>query len=236
MTLCQLMKEPATYSGKLVSIRAEVSVGFEYQAIIDHSCPDQRVWFELPDDSIHGFNDAEGAWKNNPWNLKRKVEANIIGRWRTGDCFGHDCFSKSVVLVSQLANVTSVLRRQSKHLTRYDCTLLHREVRTSFERGHIDNPLDAPLVLQTLNVVLTDHTNFPLSAKSRAALQLADAHNKIHRLNQYNGRSVRLDGLPPGAYPFTAVAQGFQSVSGCIVIDPRIKALTPFRIQLPLGL
>ena len=62
MTLCQLMKEPATYSGKLVSIRAEVSVGFEYQAIIDHSCPDQRVWFELPDDSIHGFIDVASDW------------------------------------------------------------------------------------------------------------------------------------------------------------------------------
>ena len=77
-TVCELLKEPARFNGKMVRVRAIVVVGFEFSAIKDASCPHDPssggLWFS-PANSIDGFIDehsnkiAEYAFIDSPADL-----------------------------------------------------------------------------------------------------------------------------------------------------------------------
>lgn len=157
--LCEMAKQPDQFKGKLVSVRAEVAVGFEMQALIDGSCPNERVWFELDEPKRDNeYNALNRASKNNEFNVRKKVTATLLGIYETGQCFGHQCFSRAQLRVRQVMNVTAVERRLAPDFSAYDCSLLTRDVRVNFQKGHIDNVPDGPLFMRSLQVVLTGRT------------------------------------------------------------------------------
>jgi hypothetical protein len=233
--LCDMVEQPARFAGKLVSVRVETVVGFETQMLVDAACPGSRIWFEA-DQPKHdeAWATLVHAWKNNPYNLRRKVTATLIGRFETGDCFGHGCFSRSQLRLRQALHVTAIERRKAVDFTAYDCDLLRRDAQVSFRRGHIDNVLEAPVFIGSPEVLLVDPTGGDLAERGRATFQIALTRTKLLAVEARRGR-WRLPRLAPGAYVFSATADGFQSVSGCIVAGRPSRARKPLRIVLPFG-
>ena len=88
-----------------------------------------------------------------------------------------------------------------------------------FEMGHIDNPLSEPIVRRDFSgIVLADHDGQP---RDSALIQLRGKGTKgvIKKARTNASGEFRAPALPPGIYFFVAVAPGFQSVSGCLVVD-----------------
>ena len=190
--------------GKLVSVQAEVAVGFEMQALIDGSA-----------------------------RTRKKVTATLLGIYETGQCFGHQCFSRAQLRVRQVMNVTAVERRLAPDFSAYDCSLLTRDVRVNFQKGHMDNVPDGPLFMRSLQVVLTGPNNDAVVAEAHPIFQIALGARSVEGSGTKR-RVFRLSSLAPG-YVFSASANGFQSVTGCFVIKPNTSRREPIRIDLPLG-
>ena len=233
--LCDMVGQPNQFQSKLVSVRAEVAVGFELQALIDGSCPNHRIWFEL-DEPKHdsSYSSLTEAWKNNEFNIRKKVTATLLGVFETGQCFGHQCFSKAQLRVRQAMNVTAVERRLAPDFSAYDCSLLTRDVKVHFQKGHIDNIPEEPLFVPSLQVVLTGPYEDAIVAEAQPIFQIALTPSRLKVLEPKGG-VFRLPSLQVGAYVFSAVADGFQSVTGCFVISPNATRREPVRIKLPLG-
>jgi hypothetical protein len=104
-----------------------------------------------------------------------------------------------------------------------------------FEFGHIDNPLDAPIVGRDFwGHVVGKHDDQP---RASASVQLRGKGTNGKILTSKTGPSgvLRFDHLPTGVYFFVAVARGFQSVSGCVVIQRKSGKRPPVLLRLPLG-
>ena len=233
--LCDMVGRPDQFKNKLVSVRAETVVGFEMQAPMDGSCPNQRVWFEL-DAPKHDaeYRNINRAWKVNPFNIRKKVTATLIGYYDTDQWFGHQCFSHTQLRIRQFLNVMAVARRLAPDFSAYDCSLLTRDTQVSFQKGHIDNVPDEPAFIRSLEVVLTGPDGRPIISEAKPILQIALTRTRLKVLESRSG-VFQLPSLSPGAYVFSAVALGFQSVSGCFVITPNATGRGPLRIELPLG-
>ncbi len=230
-----MVEHPDQFRSKLVSVRAEVVVGFEMQALIDGSCPHQRAWFELDEPKRdNAYSALNRAWKNNDFNLRKKVTATLVGIYETDHCFGHQCFSKTQLRVRQVMNVNAVERRLAPDFSAYDCSLLTRDVKVRFRKGHIENVPEGPLFMPSLRVVLTGPHKEPVVAEAHPILQIALAPDRLKVLKPTDG-VFQLSCLAPGAYAFSAFANGFQSVTGCFVIAPNTSRRGPMRIELPLG-
>jgi hypothetical protein len=104
-----------------------------------------------------------------------------------------------------------------------------------FEFGHIDNPYGAPIVAREFTgVILGGHDEQP---RESALVQVRGEGTKKPTIRLRTDRSgtFRVRHLPPGPYFFVSVARGFQSVSGCVVIDRKAGKGSPVVIRLPLG-
>ena len=230
-----MVQRPDQFKNKLVSVRAEAVAGFEMQALIDGSCPNQRIWFELDEpDRDSEYSNIERAWKDNAFNVRKKVTATLIGYYEADQCFGHECFSHSQLRVRQFLNVMAVERRLEPDFSAYDCSLLIRDTKVPFQKGHIDNVPDGPAFMRSLKVILTDPNGDPIVPEASPVFQIALTRTRLKVLEPKSG-VFRLPSLSPGAYVFSAVALGFQSVTGCFVITPNATRLEPLRIELPLG-
>jgi len=58
-TICELVKHPRRYNGRIVEVRATVQGGFETSALVDPACS-ERVWFDGPDERTN-MRDIDGA-------------------------------------------------------------------------------------------------------------------------------------------------------------------------------
>jgi hypothetical protein len=104
-----------------------------------------------------------------------------------------------------------------------------------FGFGHIDNPLEAPIVGRDFwGRVVGKHDDQP-TASASVQLRGKGTHGKIVTSETGQSGVFRFDNLPPGVYFFVAVARGFQSVSGCVVIQRRAGKRPPVLLRLPLG-
>jgi hypothetical protein len=235
VTLCDLAKDPHRFHGALVSVRAEAEVGFEVQSLVDHSCSDKQIWFDFSEDirRDEAYRQAVRAWKNNDRNIRERVTATVSGRFETGGCFGHSCYSRSRILVEQFMNVNSIARRLAPNFSAYDCAILQRLTRVPFRKGHIDNMLDEPAALKRFDLILTDPSGEPLPWSFNTVVQVAVGPQKLRVLKASKG-SFQFSGLAPGAYVFSAVADGFQSVTGCVVVAPSASRSSA-AIKLPWG-
>lgn len=104
-----------------------------------------------------------------------------------------------------------------------------------FEFGHIDNPYGAPLVVREFTgIILGQHDGQP---RESALVQVRGEGTKKQTAKVRTDRSgaFKVPHLPPATYFFVAVAQGFQSVSGCLVIERKARKRPPVIIRLPLG-
>jgi hypothetical protein len=104
-----------------------------------------------------------------------------------------------------------------------------------FDFGHIDNPLEAPIVGRDFwGRVVGEHDDQP---RASASVQLRGKGTKGKIQTSQTGPSgvFRFENLPTGMYFFVAVAPGFQSVSGCVVIQPKAGKRPPVLLRLPLG-
>jgi hypothetical protein len=107
--------------------------------------------------------------------------------------------------------------------------------RGGFEMGHIDNPLSEPIVQRDFRaIVLGEHDGEP---RDSALIQVRGEGTKglIRKTRTSLSGAFRAEHLPPGTYFFVAVAPGFQSVSGCLVIDSQTKRRSAVTLRLPLG-
>ncbi len=231
--LCDMVEHPIQFKSRLVSVRAEVVIAFETQALIDGSCPNEQIWFELGEFKRgHEFNVLNHAWKKHDSNRK-KVMATLVGLFETGPCFGHQCFSTSQLRVEQVMNVTAVQRRLAPDFSAYDCSLLRRDIQVRFQKGHIDNVRDGPLFMRALEIVLTGPHEDAFAAEAHPIFQIALTPSRLKVLEPKDG--VFRSALADGAYVYTAVASGFQSVTGCLVVMRNANNRKPIRIELPLG-
>ncbi len=231
--LCDMVERQDQFKSKLVSVRAEVVVGFEIQAVVDGSCPNQRVWFELDEAKQDTeYKRVERAWKD--LDLRKKITATLIGHFEAGPCFGHQCYSHTQLRILQFQNVTVGERRLAPDFSAHDCSLLIRETQVPFQKGHMDNVLDKPAFMKALEVVLTDPAGATLVSEASPIFQIALTNTRMKVIVPKRG-VFRLSGLYPGAYVFSALAPGFQSVTGCFVISPNATRTKPLRIELPLG-
>ena len=104
-----------------------------------------------------------------------------------------------------------------------------------FDMGHIDNPFSEPIVRQEFRgIIVGEHDGEP---RPSSLVQIRGKGTKglIKKVRTKASGSFRLRALPPGVYFFVAVAPGFQSVSGCFVIDPQTQTRSALIIRLPLG-
>ena len=233
--LCDMVERPDQFKDKLVSVRAEVITGFEMQALIDGSCPSKRIWLELDEPKRdNGYNALNRAWKNNDFNFRKKVTATVLGLYDTGNCFGHNCFSKAQLRARRVSNITAVERRLAPDFSAHDCNVLTGDIKVHLRKGHFDYMHEAPVFLPSSQVVLTGPHDDPVVAEARPIFQIALTPNRLKVLEPKNG-VIDLSSLPLGAYVFSAVAIGFQSVSGCFVITPKAIRREPVKIELPLG-
>lgn len=108
--------------------------------------------------------------------------------------------------------------------------------RGGFEMGHIDNPLAEPIVQRDFSgIVLGEHDGEP---RDSALVQVRGKGTKglIRKTRTNSSGAFRAGPLQPGIYFFVAVAPGFQSVSGCLVIDRATKSRSGVTLRLPLGI
>ena len=104
-----------------------------------------------------------------------------------------------------------------------------------FEMGQIDNSYGEPIVRREFSgVIIGKHDGQP---RESALLQVRGEGTKglLNKVVTNRWGAFRVRHLPPGAYFFVAVAQGFQSVSGCLVIDRKAPNRSPLTLRLPLG-
>ena len=232
--LCELASRPDAYRDRIVGVRAEVVVGFEVQALSDPACPRQQLWFELdPAAPASAYSALRPALKGNALS-SRRLTATLIGRYDSGKCFGHQCFSRSQLLVQSARNANVVERRLAPDFTEYDCEVLQRGLTVSLQKGHMDNAFGPPPVVRSLEVLLLSPEDEPMWEQARPVFQIALSSKKVRVLEARSGL-VRLDTLAAGAYVFTAVAAGFQSVTGCFVIHSQAVGSSRFRVKLPRG-
>lgn len=50
-TVCEILRNPSSFNNKIVRVRGEVSVSFEYSLLGDDGCSDKTIWFALADGS-----------------------------------------------------------------------------------------------------------------------------------------------------------------------------------------
>ncbi len=83
-------------------------------------------------------------------------------------------------------------------------------------------------------VVAGEHDGQPMKS---ALVQIRGEGTKAKILTARTDNSgrFRFRELPAGLYFFVAVTEGFQSVSGCVVIDRRANRSEPAIVRLPLG-
>ncbi|HWY52842.1 MAG TPA: hypothetical protein VNZ03_00160 [Terriglobales bacterium] len=48
-SVCEILRNPSVFNNKLVRIRGQVSVSFEYSLLDDERCSDHAIWFALAD-------------------------------------------------------------------------------------------------------------------------------------------------------------------------------------------
>src|SRR5438477_6023569 len=48
-TVCKILLNPSFFNNKLVRVRGQVSVGFEYSLLGDEGCSDHAIWFAIAD-------------------------------------------------------------------------------------------------------------------------------------------------------------------------------------------
>jgi hypothetical protein len=104
-----------------------------------------------------------------------------------------------------------------------------------FEFGHIDNRVDAPIVDREFKGrVIGEHNQQSLDS---ALVQLRGKRTRgaVVKIRTGPSGDFRFPSLPPGPYFFVAVAEGFQSISGCVVIERKAHNGQPVILRLPLG-
>jgi hypothetical protein len=104
-----------------------------------------------------------------------------------------------------------------------------------FDFGHIDNPLEGPIIVRDFwGRVVGKHDDEP---RASASVQIRGKGTKGKILTSQTGSTgvFRFENLPPGIYFFVAVARGFQSVSGCVVLQRNAGKRPPVLLRLPLG-
>jgi hypothetical protein len=107
--------------------------------------------------------------------------------------------------------------------------------RGGFEFGHIDNRYGDPIVAREFKgVVSGEHDGQPMKS---ALVQIRGEGTKAKILTTRTDNSgrFRFRDLPAGLYFIVAVTEGFQSVSGCVVIDRRANRSESAILRLPLG-
>lgn len=230
--LCELSRQPGPLAGRLVAVRAEVVVGFETQALIDGACPNARIWFEVDSALPSAAHRAlRPALRGNLFSSKR-LTATLVGRFAAGDCYGHGCFSKQMLLVQEVPHATAIERRLAPDFAPYDCTVMQRDL--ALQKGPVGNAFESLPVLRNLDVSLVAIDGRPIPDSANPILQIGTSRKKQRTLKPKSG-IVRMPALASGAYVFSATAAGFQSVTGCFLINPTAKLANPFRIVLPLG-
>lgn len=115
-----------------------------------------------------------------------------------------------------------------------DCTLLTSKSEVHLRKGHIDNVLEQPLILSSSRIALIGPDEARIVAIAKPILQIAPPKQRL-RVFEPDAHGVIRITLPPGIYVFSAVADGFQSVSGCLVIPRKFTVSDPVRVTLPLG-
>jgi hypothetical protein len=104
-----------------------------------------------------------------------------------------------------------------------------------FDMGHIDNPFSEPIVRREFSgIVVGLHDGEP---RDSSLVQIRGKGTKglIKKVKTKASGAFRIPPLPPGQYFFVVVAPGFQSVSGCLVIDRRTTDRSALIFRLPLG-
>jgi hypothetical protein len=104
-----------------------------------------------------------------------------------------------------------------------------------FDMGHIDNPFSEPIVRREFSgIVGGEHDGEP---RDSSLVQIRGKGTKglIKKVTTTASGAFRIPALPPGYYFFVAVAPGFQSVSGCLVIDRHTTDRSALILRLPLG-
>jgi hypothetical protein len=105
-----------------------------------------------------------------------------------------------------------------------------------FDMGHIDNPFSEPIVRREFSgIVVGEHDGEP---RDSSLVQIRGKGTKglIKKVRTKASGAFRIPALPPGKYFFVAVAPGFQSVSGCLVIDRHTTDRSALIFRLPLGI
>ncbi|HWC95589.1 MAG TPA: hypothetical protein VG456_02535 [Candidatus Sulfopaludibacter sp.] len=70
-SLCEMVKEPARFNGKIVQLRAIVNTGFEWSVLQDESCPNDTVHLEFGVTKNSIFGDAVAfAYIGSPGDVK----------------------------------------------------------------------------------------------------------------------------------------------------------------------
>lgn len=212
--ICEIADTPKHYEGKLVSVMAEVSVGYEMQRLRDSACPSSPLWFQFAEGKKF-----RGAKKFET--LRKQVTAEVIGRVQTGSCFGHNCFSNTQIVVEEFRNITNKKRDF--------CQERRAALRTPFRPVGVwaSNEVGVVRLPDRSRIQLLDPTHAPLTT---GVFQLADYNDKIVELPADPATGLlTLPLLGPGVYPFSAAATGFQNYLGCIEIrkgSPRIYRIT----------
>jgi len=50
-TVCEILRNPSAFNNKLVRVRGQVSVSFEYSLLQGEGCSDHAIWFDLADET-----------------------------------------------------------------------------------------------------------------------------------------------------------------------------------------
>ena len=101
--------------------------------------------------------------------------------------------------------------------------------------GHIGNRFSEPIVRREFSgIVVGEHDGEP---RDSSLVQIRGKGTKglIKKVRTKASGAFRIRTLPPGEYFFVAVAPGFQSVSGCLVIDRQSRNRSALILRLPLG-
>ena len=107
VTLCELVRNPALYDGKEVTVRATYKYGFEWQMLYCLDCLDKgKAWLELPID----LDDASvKALKRAPRGAGT-VNLTVQGVFRGGGHYGHQNMYSYQLVAHKVSNVAVVIR------------------------------------------------------------------------------------------------------------------------------
>lgn len=88
VTFCDLVRSPEKYSGRQVTVRATLAIGFEWSHLYCLECSDRgKIWLELPT-NLDDDATSRRAVKRIP--AAGIVNLTVTGRFERGGTYGHN--------------------------------------------------------------------------------------------------------------------------------------------------